>query len=381
MFATKSKKSIVIHVLLITAVLFNGFPSSLIVAQARQESAPLTSPNTQEIEQEASSNLQAEPPDSVIAAENGQTTNIGINPSLAFVENVGQFDPQARFQAQSSDANTYFSEDAIWFTLLEPPAKDPSEDRHSAMVEGLIVEQQESRKGVNLKVNLIGSNPHPTFESFNRVATSFSYFAGSDPSNWRSDVPAWGGIRYVDIYPGMDLEITSQENRLLWQFIVTDTSRFYDQNNLVAQQGIRIKIAGHQRLRAQNEKLDIVTEVGELFLPVIRLNGVTTLPQIKRNDELVIPVPAQSSRSPDSFKTVGYEIPSSTGQDGLPSHDSRSSTQTIDSETAHQPSSDNVLIYSAYFGTKYTVGDAITVDNDGAVYVTGNPGWSDFPGS
>jgi len=190
MSTIKSKKSIVIHVLLITAVLFNGFPSSLIVAQAKQEAAPLISPNTQEIEHEASSNLEAEPPDSVIDAEYGQTTNIGINPSIAFVENVGQFDPQARFQAQANGATIYFSEDAIWFTLLEPPAKDPSRDRHNAMPEGLIAEQQESRKGVNLKVNLIGSNPHPTFESFDRVATSFSYFAGSDPSNWRSDVPA-----------------------------------------------------------------------------------------------------------------------------------------------------------------------------------------------
>ena len=208
MFAIKSKKSIVIHALLITAVLFNGFPSSLIAAQARQESASLTSPNIQVTEQKASSNPQVVLPDRVIDTENGQTTNIGINPSIAFVENVGQFDPQARFQAQSNDANMYFSEDAIWFTMLEPPAKNSSEDRHNALLEGLIAEQQETRKGVNLKVNLIGSNPHPTFEALNRVATSFSYFAGSDPSNWQSDVPVWGGIRYVDIYPGMDLEIT-----------------------------------------------------------------------------------------------------------------------------------------------------------------------------
>lgn len=373
MFAIKSMKSIVIHVLLIAAVLFNGFPSSVIVVQARQESAPSTSPNIHKTEQKAKTS------DSVIAADNGLTTDIGINPSIAFVENVGQFDPRVRFQAQSTDANIYFSEDAIWFTLLEPPAKDPSEDRHSAMLEGLIAEQQESRKGVNLKVNLIGSNPHPTFESFNRVATSFSYFAGSDPSNWQSDVPVWSGIRYVDLYPGMDLEITSEQNHLLWQFVITDASRFYDRNNPVAQQGIRIKIAGHQKLQAQNKNLDIVTEVGELFLPAIRLNGAEIVPQITKNDELIIPIPAQTSLSSDTFKMVAYRIPSSTGQDGSPLQESHSSTQTIDSKTTYQPSSDNVLIYSAYFGTKYTLGDAITVDNDGAVYVTGNPGWTDFP--
>ena len=224
----------VIRVLLMAVIVSNALASSTAFAQAKQESTTAMGPNIQETEQEHRTiSTDARPSDGTEGAVESQpTAKAEFGRSAAFVENVGQFDPRARFQAQVNGTDMYFSEDAIWFTLLEPPAKDPNEDHPGAILDGLVAEQQEPRKGVNLKVNLVGSNPHPTLEPFDQVATSFSYFAGSDPSNWQSDVPVWGGIRYVDIYPGMNLEITSEKDHLIWQFLITDSSRFHDKNNL-----------------------------------------------------------------------------------------------------------------------------------------------------
>ena len=42
-------------------------------------------------------------------------------------------------------------------------------------------------------------------EPFGAVDTTVSYFLGNDPDQWRPDVPVWGGVRYVDLYPGVDL--------------------------------------------------------------------------------------------------------------------------------------------------------------------------------
>ena len=40
--------------------------------------------------------------------------------SLLFVENVGQFDPSARFQARAGKAVLWLADDALWVTVLKP---------------------------------------------------------------------------------------------------------------------------------------------------------------------------------------------------------------------------------------------------------------------
>ena len=30
----------------------------------------------------------------------------------------------------------------------------------------------------------------------------------ADPTKWYPDVPVWGGVRYLDLYPGIDLELS-----------------------------------------------------------------------------------------------------------------------------------------------------------------------------
>ena len=57
--------------------------------------------------------------------------------------------------------------------------------------------------GVNIKLSFVGANPQARIETFDPVDTVISYFLGNDSSDhWRPAVPVWGGVRYVDLYPG-----------------------------------------------------------------------------------------------------------------------------------------------------------------------------------
>ena len=67
---------------------------------------------------------------------------------------------------------------------------------------------------MNIKLSFVGANPHPRIETFDRLDTTVSYFYGNDPEQWRPDVPVWGGVRYVDLYPGIDLELTNEDGRM-----------------------------------------------------------------------------------------------------------------------------------------------------------------------
>lgn len=368
-----------IRVSLIAVIFFNTLTSSTAFAQAKQESISVMDPNTGGVEQvisipqvEQLSHTKAE------TIESQQTTDTESKTSTIFIENVGQFDPRARFQAQGNGATIYFADDAIWFTLLEPFAENPIEKHHKEQTKESKKENQKHRKGVNLKVNLVGSNPHPNIESFNRATTSFSYFTGSDQNDWHSDVPAWGGIRYVDIYPGMDLEITSEGDHLIWEFLVTNSSRFYDKNNQVSQQGIRIKVAGHQKLQVQNDGFDITTDVGTLTLPVIRLDGEERTPQIDKNGEIIVPLPNQTSLSPDIFKSVNYIIPKETRQNEFASSQLSSLTQPVNNMPLSSP--EDLLLYSTFFGgSVQDIGQKLVVGQNQMVYVAGYSYSPDFP--
>lgn len=114
-----------------------------------------------------------------------------------FVENAGQFDADARFQVRRGNTTSYLADDALWFSVLEPGN-----------------EEEETRKGVNLKISFPGANAHARLEPFDRLDTHVSYFTGSDAANWQVDVLAWGGVRYVALYPGIEQPRSTSPTRL-----------------------------------------------------------------------------------------------------------------------------------------------------------------------
>ena len=136
---------------------------------------------------------------------------------LMFIENVGQFDGEARFQLRGANGTIWLTEDGLWVTVLEksrfsprrPDGGDPSSFSATERGEGL--GEWGEVPGVNLKLSFPDANPQPRLEPFNRLETSVNYFRGNDPEKWQTDVPVWGGVRYKDLYPGIDLEITSDE--------------------------------------------------------------------------------------------------------------------------------------------------------------------------
>ena len=122
---------------------------------------------------------------------------------LMFVENVGQFARGARFQTRAGDQTIWLADDAIWITVIEALAPGAANT---------------SRRGVHLRLTFPGANPSPRMEPFGRQKTIASYFRGPDAASWRAAVPVWAGVRYADLYPGIDLLVgIGDEAALPWQ--------------------------------------------------------------------------------------------------------------------------------------------------------------------
>ncbi|TAK36332.1 MAG: hypothetical protein EPO30_11515, partial [Lysobacteraceae bacterium] len=290
---------------------------------------------------------------------------------VMFIENAGQYAEGARFQVRgAAGGSLWLADDALWLTVLEkpsspqPPSPKTGEGGEwlpspAGTVGDRAGGEGEPRRGVNIKLSFVGANPHPRLEPLNRLDTHVSYFTGSDASQWRADVPVWGGVRYADLYPGVDLELTGEAGQY--------------RQRLVARPGadlsaVRLRVEGADSLAllpspdggrsetglgpalSEVEVVRVTTTVGEYTLPLLQLVAPDGSP-------LTVPDAALSGTG-----EIVQPFAPTTGLLDLPT-------------TGQQD-----LLYSTYLGgSQYDYGYALAVDGSGNAYVTGNTNSLNFP--
>ena len=260
---------------------------------------------------------------------------------LMFIENIGQFDEDVRFQVRGGDRTIWLAEDAIWVTVLERPGSStriPGDDRSPLSSEPEAGEQEKVR-GVNVRLRFVGANSMPRLEPLDRLDTHVSYFLGSDPEQWRSDVPVWGGVRYVDLYPGVDMEIAGEGGRWSWRLV--------ERGSPSALSEVRLQVEGAERLALDQGRLRLETAVGEYALPLLQV----------ADDDLSATAPSLAGDQ----VAQPFARPASFPVSILPTNASD-------------------LLYSTFLGgSSRDESSGIAVDGAGQAYVTGGTRSTDFP--
>jgi hypothetical protein len=242
---------------------------------------------------------------------------------LIFVENVGQFPGDARFYIYGADHAIWLADNALWVTVDEG-------------VEG----------AVNLKLSFPGANPRPRLQPFDRSETAINYYRGQDPDNWHANVPTWVGVRYESLYPGVDLEVTSQDGHLSWRLVRGAGSQFDLRN-------VELRVEGADALTLDGDLLHLDTALGDFTLPLLAVEGT-------------VPTAVSTIRplEGEAFDVISPFAQSETGDYG-----------------PQAPSQGTSLVLGTFLGASgnHDEGKAIAVDEDGAIYVTGWTFSPDFP--
>ena len=263
-------------------------------------------------------------PPSVTPAKSDAPRHVRVNAAygklpLYFEANKGQTDEQVRFLARGSRSTLFLT---------------PSEAV-------LVFTHREVSRTV-LRMTFIGANPEPSVVGAEELPGKANYFIGSDPANWRTDVPTYAKVRYKNVYPGIDLIYYGNQRQLEYDFVVSpgaDPKR------------IRLGFQGADKLEVDAQ--------GDLVLH--------TATGVIRQRKPVIYQEVEGARREiaggyvlEGARRVGFRV---TAYD------------------AHRPLViDPALFYSTYLGgSDSDEGFAIAVDTAGTAYVTGGTFSIDFP--
>jgi len=313
------------------------------------------------------------------APDRTQVTAALPSMSMMFVENVGQFAEGARFQVRGGKGMLWLAEDALWITVVEQ-GDEGTEWLGRGARSHLRPSASQPRRGVNLKLSFVGANPHPCLEPFNRLDTRVSYFIGNDPEKWHVGVPVWGGVRYKDLYPGVDLELTCEGGRLTQRLAVRSGA---------ALSAVRLRVEGADALALDSDVLRLSTTMGVLSLPPFSLSPTPLISASPASASDLFYAAFLGGSDYDLGHAVAVDATGAAYVTG--STDSSNFPDTPGAfETTHSGSNDafvtkvapdgSHLAYSTFLGgSGPDTGYGIAVGDTGAAYVTGITDSSDFP--
>jgi hypothetical protein len=123
---------------------------------------------------------------------------------LIFEPNQGQSDPRVKFLARGSGYGLFLTRDEA-VLALQPP----------------VVGRQSSAKKLSVvRMKLAGANASPALIGTDELPGKSNYFIGNNPAKWHRNVPQFARVRYLNVYPGIDLVYYGNQGRLEYDFEV-----------------------------------------------------------------------------------------------------------------------------------------------------------------
>jgi len=241
---------------------------------------------------------------------------------LSFEANRGQTAPQVKFLARGPGYTLFLTPDAAVLSL--------------------------GRQKTNavLRMRLQGANARASVTGADALPGKSNYFIGSDPTQWRTNVPIYGAVKYAAVYPGIDLVYHGNQRLLEYDFLVAPGAD---------PQAIGIRFQGARKLTLNRD--------GAL---VIGLGG----------SEVIEPAPVVYQEIGGQRQTVaGHYVLRGRGRVGF---------SVAEYDRSQPLVIDPTLVYSTYLGfancgNGCDLGTSIAVDPSGNAYITGSTCSLDFP--
>jgi photosystem II stability/assembly factor-like uncharacterized protein len=253
-------------------------------------------------------------------------------------------------------------------------------------------------------MTLVGANAAPELSGLDPLPGACNYFIDSNAENWRTDVPQYAGVKYADVYRGIDMIFYGNQSDLEYDFkvapgadpaairVLFDSPLSVDENgDLVIETG-----AGQIRQRkpfAYQEVNGAKHQIAARYVLKGRVVSFRVGGYDKSKPLIIDPVLSYSTYLGASGSETGWAIAVDSvgaayiaGQTSSPNFPTtqeafqKGSTGANDVFVIKLNPEGNALVYSTYIGgAGDDFGFGIAVDSAGAAYVTGQTGSPNFP--
>jgi PKD repeat protein len=141
------------------------------------------------------------------------------NLPLYFIPNKGQVKEEALFYSHTKAYTLWLTKKGLVFDAVgHPVIKSDSQPSKIAGEKNEISEPVLQRDVVWM--NFINGNSEAKISPVNTSENTFNYFRGKDSSKWISGLKTSLGVKYADIYDGIDVTIYGKENLIEYDWIV-----------------------------------------------------------------------------------------------------------------------------------------------------------------
>ncbi|HKV63404.1 MAG TPA: choice-of-anchor D domain-containing protein [Candidatus Acidoferrum sp.] len=337
---------------------------------------------------------------------------------LSFEENRGQTATEVRYVSHSSGFDLFLTPQEAVVALRPSDHLDFSPRHRFATLRALREARRNARpmgQTAILRLQLEGANAKPEIAGTDPLPGRVNYFIGNDPKKWHTDIHTYAKVKYVGIYPGVDLIFYGNRGRLEYDFVVAPGAN---------PGAIALNLNGARKMHINSHGDVIVSVPGgevELQKPVIyqqvkgerrevagsyaisKNHRVTfSVPRYDRSQQLVLdPVLNYSTyvggTSNDNATGIALDA---NGDAFIAGISSSTDFPTTSNGFTQQPLATNIspataafvaelnpagttLLYSSYIAGATTPGETafgVAADPTGkAVYVTGQTLSADFP--
>lgn len=171
---------------------------------------------------------------------------------LQFIPNKGQWQSPFLYKGTSSFADFYLQKTGITYVVGDAanPEKIESIKERATPPEQPVILNYHA-----YKMSWIGANPNPVTNAGKKQDFYLNYFLGKDSKHWQSNVGVYGNVTYQNLYPNIDLYVSSDKGLAKYDFIVRPGG---DATQII------LAFEGLDNLEIKQGDLVLKTSVGEI---------------------------------------------------------------------------------------------------------------------